>query len=172
MSDLQVRRLRAADAAAFQALRLAGLRLHPDAFGSSFEEEVDRPLDRIGQSLETGFVAGCERDGTLVGVAGLWIGVSAKTRHRGGLWGVFVDPVARGLGVGERLVAAVIDEARGQVEDLILTVSAHNATAIALYRRLGFTDYGLDRRSLKLADGGYVDELLMRLDVGAEDGTH
>ena len=87
-----------------------GLRLHPDAFGSSFEEEVDRPLDRIGQSLETGFVAGCERDGTLVGVAGLWIGVSAKTRHRGGLWGVFVDPVARGLGVGERLVAGGFEE--------------------------------------------------------------
>lgn len=171
MSDLQVRRLRAADAAAFQALRLSGLRLHPDAFGSSFEEEVDRSLDRIAQSLEAGFVAGCERDGTLVGVAGLWIGSTVKTRHRGGLWGVFVDPTARGLRVGERLVAAIVDQARGRVEDLILTVSAHNAVAIALYRRFGFAEYGLDRRSLKLTDG-YVDELLMRLELGAEEGAH
>lgn len=166
MSELRVRRLRADDAAAFQAIRLKGLRLHPEAFGSSFEEEVDRPLERVAQALETGFVAGCERDGMLVGIAGLWIGSSVKTRHRGGLWGVFVEPAARGLGVGERPVAAILDQARGQVEDLILTVTAHNATAIALYKRFGFVEYGLDRRALKLADG-YVDELLMRLELGA-----
>lgn len=164
MSGLQVRRLRGDDAAAFQAIRLNGLRLHPDAFGSSFEEEEGRPLDGIAQALEANFVAGCEQDGVLLGVAGLRQGASVKTRHRGVLWGVFVDPAARGLGVGERLIAAVVDQARGQVEDLTLTVSAHNATAIALYQRFGFVEYGLDRRSLKLADG-YVDELLMRLDL-------
>lgn len=166
MSELQVRRLRGDDAAAFKAIRLHGLRLHPDAFGSSFEEEADRPLDRTAQALEDSFVAGCERDGVLLGVAGLRKGASLKTRHRGVLWGVFVDPAARGLGVGERLVAAILDQARGELEDLILTVSAHNATAIALYQRFGFAEYGLDRRSLKLGDG-YVDELLMRLDLGS-----
>ena len=164
MSGLQVRRLRGDDAAAFKAVRLNGLRLHPDAFGSSFEEEVDRPLDLIAQALEANFVAGCERDGALLGIAGLRQGASVKTRHRGLLWGVFVDPAARGLGVGERLIGAIVEQARGQVEDLTLTVSAHNATAIGLYKRFGFAEYGLDRRSLKLADG-YVDELLMRLDL-------
>ena len=63
---LQVRRLTGKDAAAFQALRLKGLRDHPDAFGSSFEEEVDRSLETVAQALDARFVAGCERDGALV----------------------------------------------------------------------------------------------------------
>ncbi|WGM40891.1 GNAT family N-acetyltransferase [Caulobacter sp. NIBR1757] len=159
---LQVRRLGAGDAAAFQALRLGGLRLNPDAFGSSWEEEVDRPLERTAASLASAFVAGCEKDGVLVGIGGLRIGQSVKTRHRGGIWGVYVDPRARGLGVGKRLMAALIAQARAEVEDLTLTVSAHNEAAIALYRSLGFEPYGLDRRALKIGED-YVDELLMRL---------
>ncbi|MDO9336534.1 MAG: N-acetyltransferase [Caulobacter sp.] len=160
----QVRRLRGDDAGAYQALRLAGLRLHPDAFGSSWEEEADRPLATTAEALEANYVAGCEQAGALIGIAGLRRATSVKTRHRGVIWGIYVDPAARGQGVGERLIAAVIEQARGQVEDLLLTVSAHNATAIALYRRFGFEDYGLDRRSLKIGDG-YVDELLMKLDL-------
>ncbi len=159
---LQVRRLGASDAAAFQALRLSGLRLHPDAFGSSWEEEIARPLERTAEALASGFVAGCEQDGVLVGIGGLRIGHSVKTRHRGGIWGVYVDPGARGLGVGKRLMMALIEQARTEVEDLTLTVSAHNGTAIGLYASLGFELYGLDRGALKI-DEAYIDEMLMRL---------
>ena len=159
---LEVRRLGTSDAAAFQALRLSGLRLHPDAFGSSWEEEMGRPVERTAEALAGGYVAGCERDGVLVGIGGLRIGQAVKTRHRGGIWGVYVDPGARGLGVGKRLMTALIDQARTQVEDVTLTVSAHNEAAIALYESLGFEPYGLDRGALKIAED-YVDELLMRL---------
>lgn len=143
-------------------MRLNGLRLHPDAFGSSFEEEVDRPVEAIAEALEAGFVAGCERSGLLVGVAGYRRNTHRKTRHRGGVWGMYVEPAARGLGIGERLLQAVIDRARGEVEDLLLTVAAHNAPAIALYRRLGFVEYGRDDRALRV-DGADIDELLMKL---------
>lgn len=166
MKEVDIRRLGPDDAAAFQALRLAGLRVNSDAFGSSWEEEADRPLARTAEALAAGFVAGCEREGVLVGIGGLRIGQSAKTRHRGGIWGVYVDPGARGLGVGRRLMTALIDQARTQVEDVILTVSAHNESAIGLYRSLGFEPYGLDRRALKMGED-YIDELLMRLDLTA-----
>jgi ribosomal protein S18 acetylase RimI-like enzyme len=159
---LQVRQLCGDDARAFQAIRLNGLRRHPDAFGSSWEEEVERPLGPTAEALENHFVAGCERAGVLVGVAGLRKGAALKTRHRGVVWGVYVEPEARGLGAGELLLAAIIERARTEVEDLTLTVSAHNASAIALYRKFGFLEYGLDQRALKV-DGGYVDEMLMRL---------
>ena len=162
LGQLQVRQLGASDAAAFHALRLSGLRLNPDAFGSSWEEEVDRPPERTAASLASAFVAGCEKDGVLVGIGGLRIGQSVKTRHRGVIWGIYVDPGVRGLGVGKRVMAALIDQARTEVEDLILTVSAHNDAAIALYRSLGFEPYGLDQRALKIGED-YVDELLMRL---------
>jgi len=163
---LQVRQLCGDDAQAFQTVRLNGLRLHPDAFGSSWEEEVGRPLDRTAEALEGQFVVGCERAGVLVGIAGLRKGASLKTRHRGVVWGVYVEPGARGLGVGESLLSAILERARTEVEDLTLTVAAHNAAAIVLYRKFGFLEYGLDRRALKI-DGDYVDEMLMHLAINS-----
>ncbi len=159
---LQVRRLTGKDAAAFQALRLKGLREHPDAFGSSFEEEVDRSLDQIAEALDARFVAGCERNGALVGIGGIRRGDLVKTRHRAVVWGLYVDPAARGLGAGALLLSTLIDHAQGRVEDVTLTVAAHNESAVRLYRRFGFVEYGLDPRALKLA-ADYVDERLMRL---------
>ena len=47
MSDsatLPIRRLSAADAEAYRAIRLEGLERHPAAFGASFREESGRPL--------------------------------------------------------------------------------------------------------------------------------
>lgn len=159
---LQVRRLIGKDAAAFQALRLRGLRDHPDAFGSSWDEEADRPLTVIAEALDARFVAGCEQDGVLIGVGGIRRGDTVKTRHRAVIWGLYVDPAARGLGVGALLLSALLDHGRGRVEDITLTVSAHNEGARALYERFGFVEYGLDRRALKIGDT-YVHERLMRL---------
>jgi ribosomal protein S18 acetylase RimI-like enzyme len=159
---LQVRRLTGKDAAAFQALRLKGLREHPDAFGSSFEEEVDRSLNQIAEALDARFVAGCEREGVLVGIGGIRRGDSVKTRHRAVIWGMYVDPEARGLGAGALLLSSLIDHARGRVEDVTLTVAAHNEAAVRLYGRFGFIAYGLDPGALKLGND-YIDERLMRL---------
>jgi ribosomal protein S18 acetylase RimI-like enzyme len=164
MQMLQVRQLCASDARSFRRVRLNGLRLHPDAFGSSWEEEANRSVDRLAEALEAGFVAGCERDGALVGVAGLRRGASLKTRHRGAVWGMYVEPDGRRLGVGGLLLAAVIERARTEIEDLTLTVAAHNQPAISLYRSFGFVEYAVDRRALKI-DEEYVDELLMRLNI-------
>ncbi len=69
---------------------------------------------------------------------------------------------ARGSGVSKRLVEAVIDEARGKVEQLQLTVVSSNVVAIRLYSKLGFVSYGLEARAL-CVDGQYFDEMLMAL---------
>jgi hypothetical protein len=49
-----LRLLNAADAPAYQALRLRGLRESPSAFGSAYEEEADRPMDEIAAPLALG----------------------------------------------------------------------------------------------------------------------
>ena len=48
------------------------------------------------------------------------------------------------------------------VEDLCLTVVASNAAARRLYSSVGFKEYGLERRALKI-DDKYYDEVLMAL---------
>jgi ribosomal protein S18 acetylase RimI-like enzyme len=165
-----IRILGAEDAAAYQALRLHGLRESPAAFGSTYEGEVDTPLAEIAARLARGaagenVVFGAwDEGGQLVGVAGLGRGTSLKTRHRAGVWGMYVAPEARGGGVGRALLAALIAHARSLdgVERLVLGVEAGNEPARALYRSFGFVTYGLEPQAY-LLDGEYWDSELMTL---------
>jgi ribosomal protein S18 acetylase RimI-like enzyme len=72
--------------------------------------------------------------------------VSSTAPHEYGtveLISMWVAPFARGQGVGDSLVAAVIEWARERRAGRIsLAVVESNAHAVALYRRHGFTDIG------------------------------
>ena len=49
-------------------------------------------------------------------------------------------PSHQGLGIGTRLLSALIDEARRKGQDLVLDVLTSNTRARALYQRLGMTE--------------------------------
>ncbi len=100
----------------------------------------------------------------MVGVAGFDPNRRDKQSHRGSLWGVYVQPGQRGQGIARRLVSAVIGHARAHVEVLDAVVVASNAEARALYRSLGFAEYGVVTRSLRI-DGVYHDDILIALDL-------
>ena len=104
-------------------------------------------------------------DGDLVGLAGLQMRTGAKERHKARLFSMYVDAAHRGSGLAQQLIEAVIAGAR-EAEALVLqlSVSAGNAPAQRLYRRMGFTVYGVERRSLKVG-GQFHDEELMALDL-------
>ena len=89
----------------------------------------------------------------------------AKERHKARLFSMYVDAAHRGSGLAQRLIEAVIAGAR-EAEALVLqlSVSAGNAPAQRLYRRMGFTVYGVERRSLRVG-GQFHDEELMALDL-------
>ena len=164
ISAFKVRRLFPLDAAAYRDLRLAGLQLHPEAFGASWEEETARPLAWFEDRLNRNVVFGAERMATMTleGVVGFYVPEGVKQRHKGVLWGMFIQQEARGTGLGSSLVARVLEHARQTVEEVRLTVVATNATAIRLYQRVGFERYGLEQRALKLGND-YHDEVLMAL---------
>jgi RimJ/RimL family protein N-acetyltransferase len=163
MPTFQLRRLEPRDIDAYRTLRLDGLKRHPESFGASYEDEAKQPLEWFAHRLTVAaIVGGFDPAGGLVGVAGLTIPGAIKTRHKGILWGMYMVEAARGSGLSQRLVEAVIDEARGKVEQLQLTVVSSNAAAIRLYSKLGFVGYGLETRAL-CVDGQYFDEVLMAL---------
>jgi ribosomal protein S18 acetylase RimI-like enzyme len=59
------------------------------------------------------------------------------------LVGMWVDPGARGLGVGELLVGTVVEAASQQgMRRVVLEVAHENGPAVALYERLGFVPTG------------------------------
>jgi ribosomal protein S18 acetylase RimI-like enzyme len=155
-----VRLLRPDEAEAFRAIRLEALEHAPEAFGSMLADEASQPLAWFRERLDGRAVFGALDGPALVGMAGFYTQSGAKKCHKGMLWGVYVRPSARGGGVARRLAEAVIDHARGRVEILQLTVVTSNARARHLYTSLGFIEYGVERRALRLGDA-YFDEALM-----------
>ncbi|RYF13153.1 MAG: GNAT family N-acetyltransferase [Oxalobacteraceae bacterium] len=161
-----IKPLQIAAANSLRALRLEALRAHADCFGSSPEEAEQQSDATYSNLAASGCVIGCfKMQGELVGMAGLSAESMRKVRHRATLWGVYLRPELRGQGAGEALVRAAIALAQAPIEDVILTVSLQNVSAVKLYERLGFERYAIDERALKLSDGTYVDEMLMRLRV-------
>jgi ribosomal protein S18 acetylase RimI-like enzyme len=60
-----------------------------------------------------------------------------------GLYGLWVEPEARGNGIGLALTGAVLDWARScGARVVFLFVVAGNFEALALYRRAGFAETG------------------------------
>ena len=169
MSDgVIIRPLRAEDAAQWRVLRLEALKAYPTAFASSYEEALGQDLSaRIPPPASPSVLFGAFDAGVLGGCAGLHVYPGIKQRHKGQLWGVYVTPSWHRRGVGAALVRTVIEHARAHVAILQLHVLFENAAARALYRRLGFVPYGIERRALRHEGKDYDDEL-MALDFMTE----
>lgn len=80
--------------------------------------------------------------------------------YRGTL-GMGLAATHRGKGLGARLLQACLDHApRSGIEKVELTVYTSNVQAIALYRKFGFVEYGL-QKGYRRVDGVVYDALLM-----------
>ena len=162
-----VRALGVEDVDEFRRVRLDALRLHPEAFLASYEDEsvLDRAqfAERLAMPGLTRFGAFAHEE--MVGLVGLQVPHGAKVRHKAHLFSMYVADGHRRTGLADRLVQAVIDAARQAGALLLqLTVTAGNARAQGLYNRMGFRLYGTERRALRLGDRFY-DEELMALDL-------
>ena len=168
---MNIRLLDAADAAAFQQLRLAALLDTPDAFASSHAEEKDAPLADVARRLVPrpghGVLGAFDAD-ALVGTVGLRRESRAKFAHKGVVWGMYVAPAARGHGLARELMVALIALARQTpgLAKLDLVADSMNVAAIALYESLGFAVWGREQDAMRL-DGQPRDDLHMALHLGA-----
>jgi predicted GNAT family acetyltransferase len=98
-----IRRLAAADAECYRALRLTGLHDCPEAFGASYEDEASKPVGWFADRLEANVVFGAWQDvSILVAIAGLRL-QSGKSSHKAQLWGMFVSREARRAGLATAL---------------------------------------------------------------------
>jgi ribosomal protein S18 acetylase RimI-like enzyme len=106
-------------------------------------------------------------DGFLVAVAGAELVGSVhvdESRHGFGEIGMAVAREWRGRGVGSALLTAAIEWARERgLHKLSLSVFAHNAAAIALYRKFGFVEEGRRVKQYRRASGELWDAIDMGL---------
>lgn len=167
-----IRRLTPGDAVSFARLRLLGLEMHPEAFGTSADAWREASDEQRSAALSPGdepadqFVLGAFEDDELVGVLGFKRERRESVRHKGSLWGLFVHPDHRRAGIGGRLIRAAIDEVRGceGLEYLRLVASTASREAVRLFTFEGFVRYGLETGGLRAA-GESHDQAFLRRDV-------
>ena len=105
-------------------------------------------------------------DGKIVGTAGIEaVGEKDKVRHRAD-FGISILKAYWGLGLGKALTEACIACAReAGYTQLELNAVTDNETALSLYRKMGFTEYGRNPRGFKSRFCGYQEVVYMRLEL-------
>ena len=144
---MRIRQLEPHEWALIRELRLRALADSPDAFARTLAEalgENDAYWVKLAGSVtqpDGQVMLVAETEGRPVGLAfGLFDRERATTGHVAGMW---VDPEARGRGVGRALLESVIAWARSLALDrLELWVTKGNGAAVRLYERAGFADTG------------------------------
>jgi L-amino acid N-acyltransferase YncA len=92
---------------------------------------------------------------------------SSRKAYAGvGEHGIYVDPAARGRGVGRRLLQALAEAAEAAgYHKLTSRVFTTNQASLALHRACGFTEVGVQRRHGRL-DGEWKDTVLVERLLG------
>lgn len=140
------------------------LRTYPDESTMNAEQEGRYLQEKTESDNEIEIVA--EVDGKIVGSGGIeCVGPFEKVRHRAE-FGVSVDREFWGFGIGRALTEACIECAKraGYVQ-LELDVVADNERALALYRSLGFVEFGRNPLGFRSRISGWQELVLMRLEL-------
>lgn len=152
-------------AKAYRQLMLEAYSLHPEAFVSGIADREKLPLSWWEGQLDDELSAlfGAFIDAQLVGIIGLAFEPWEDAQHKATLFGLYVPHAFRGQGVGEQLVQAVLSlaEQEPDIKAVELTVSASSTAALALYRRCGFEQSGLEDSAIRVGDD-YYDRVHMR----------
>lgn len=161
MDNFIIKQLTAEDWKIWKEFRLEALKNSPENFGSSYEEEAKWPDLDFQNSLTKSDIFGVFLDNTLVSCAGFYNLNSAKTKHRGVIWGMYTKKEYRGNGIANSLIQKIIKHAKSRVTQLHLTCLTNNLAAVRLYQNHGFKIYGTEPRALKMRDAFFNEHLMV-----------
>ena len=159
---MKVRLLTPGDYESLRALWLESLRLLPDCFAADLAQEEAMPKEEWLKRLASASSFGGFIDGILCGMVVFSRPSRPKLAHTGDIGAMYVRDSARGTGLADALMTALLRHASTVVEQVQLTVNAENTRAIKFYQRHGFRQIGIIPRSLHVGDRYYDDMLMFR----------
>ncbi|MFH2118551.1 MAG: GNAT family N-acetyltransferase [Candidatus Paceibacterota bacterium] len=165
---MTIRPLTIADASLYQTLRLRALQTNPESYLASWETEQNKPTEsfaweiRYATSPPISGYYGIFLEDKLIGYTQLDQVSLPKQQHIAYLYNLYVDPNHRGQGYATKLFdyLSKIAKEQAQVERIFITCNRKNTAAQKLYKKLGFSEYGLKEKSVKW-QGEYDDEVEM-----------
>lgn len=137
---------------------------YPDENSFNLEGQVEYIKNKADSNNEVEIAAFV--DGKMAGTAGVdAVGSKFKLQHRAE-FGIGILKEYWGLGIGSQLTLACIECAKKVgYEELDLDVVADNDRALAMYKKLGFTEYGRNPKGFKSRLCGYQELVYMRLEL-------
>ncbi len=162
-----IRQLDPDDSEAYYKVRLKGLQLHPEAFGTGAEDWSNVTNLQVRLLLEKtssdDFVLGAFQNNKLTGVIGFKREKKHSVGHKATIWGLVVLPEFRNQGIGNDLLKALIDKATSNKEIMYVRalVTVTEVNAISIFESNGFTKYGLEHRGIKEGKKYYDQSYLM-----------
>lgn len=104
-------------------------------------------------------------DDRIVGTAGVDSKGENKVKHRAD-FGIAIDKNFWGIGIGRALTMACIECAKDiGYSQLELEVVSNNSSAVALYKSIGFVEFGRNPRGFFSRYQGWQELVLMRLEL-------
>jgi RimJ/RimL family protein N-acetyltransferase len=164
-----IRQLTVDDRQSFFDLRLEGLKLNPEAFGTGAEVFAKGTDEQIRALLEyasgNDFVLGYFQGEVLTGVIGFHREVKHSVLHKGTAWGFMVLPEFRRHGMGRALLGALIDRVSNQdeIECIRSMVTVNGERAERIFLNQGFKQFGYEPRGIRNGDRVYDQIYLMLL---------
>lgn len=137
---------------------------YPDE--NSFDIPQEREFLLKKEASEDEILLCAAVDGRIVGTASIeTIGRMDKIKHRA-KFGIGIEKAYWGLGIGRALTEACIESAKkaGYIQIELDAVST-NENAVALYRSIGFIEYGRNPKGFRTRAGKWQELILMRLEL-------
>lgn len=166
-----IREVTPADANSYFALRVQSELEFPQFVGFNAERELVAGQSGIaalleGYAAEGTLVWGAFEGSQLVAVLAISRRLSPKYKHKAFLWGMYVIPEYRATGIAHKLIQVPISWAteHPDVVAISLQVTFTNVRGQQFYKRLGFTTFGSEQRSLFVA-GQFHGAHFMELEV-------
>lgn len=137
---------------------------YPDENSITIEQERDFLIEKEKSINE--IEIGAFVNGHLVGTAGIEaVGSKDKVKHRADM-GISIEKAYWRKGIGRALVEVCIECARqAGYRQLELSVVGTNLGAVALYKSVGFVEYGRNPKGFQSRYEGWQELILMRLEL-------
>ena len=126
-------------------------------------EYVKSSIKKIEEKKSVQLVVEC--NDKIIGVSG--VESRPRVASHVGVFGISIAKGFRGQGIGKKLIESVLEETKDNLKHIKivdLECFADNKTACALYKSVGFKEYGRLPKGIRHKDQ-FVDEILMYKEI-------